>query len=159
MELKIATTEEVKEVSSLYIEARSYPFSVWNKYYPTEEDAQYDAEHEQLYVLIKDTEIIGAISLVYEKEMDDYPHWIMKGNNAIEIARIVIKQKYHGHHYAAFMVNKLTEIIQNKGYQSIHLAVEANNIPAYKNYMKCNFQIVGEHDMYGHHYLMLEKIL
>ncbi len=41
--------------------------------------------------------------------------------------------------------------------KSIHLSVAKSNIPAYKTYIKLGFKTVGEVEIYGGDYYLMEK--
>ena len=102
-----------------------------------------------------DNKVIGSISIVPENEMDELDCW--KNNNSKEIARVVVDKLYQGNGISLKMVNYIEEILKERGYKSIHLSVEKNNIPAYKTYVKAGFVLIGDADMYGNSYFLMEK--
>ena len=93
--------------------------------------------------MVDNNEIIGAISIVPNNEMDDIPLWKNK-DNACEIARIVISKKHQGKGLAKTMVEYIFPICIHKGFTSIHLSCQRDNIPANKTYHKLGFEKVGE---------------
>ncbi len=153
-----ALPEERFAVLALYEEAKSEPFCVWNEVYPAMQEIEHDLETENLYVLVENDVLIGALSVVPENEMDDYPHWKLD-ENAREIARVVVAKPYQNKGYAAYMMNEILEALGEDVYFAVHISVAEQNIPALKVYQKCGFSIVGEVDQYGNHYVLMEKIL
>ena len=103
------------------------------------------------------SKIIGAISVVPENELDGFDCWSCSGGK--EIARIVIEKAYQGQGLSFEMVQRVESILQRKGYTSIHLSVVKSNIPAYKTYIKAGFVTVGEAQMYGNDYYLMEKAI
>ncbi len=158
MIFRLARADECEKVLELYQEARENPFCVWNENYPTMLEIEHDFETENLYVLTENDTVIGALSIVPENEMDDFPAWKVT-ENVRELARVVIAKAYQGHGYAALMVQEILGELKENIYFAVHLSVVESNLPALKTYLKCGFTIVGEADMYGHHYFLLEKAL
>ena len=118
-------------------------------------EIEQDLETDNLYVMTDDKKIIGAISIVPENEMDELDCW--ENNNSKEIARVVVDKLYQGNSISLEMVNYIEEVIRERGYKSIHLSVAKTNIPAYKTYVKAGFTIMGDADMYGNSYFLMEK--
>jgi ribosomal protein S18 acetylase RimI-like enzyme len=87
--------------------------------------------------------------------MDDLNCWTNK--NSKEIARVVVAKEYQGQGIAYKMVKNIEVVLQKRGCKAIHLSAAKINIPAYKTYIKAGFTLVGEADMYGSNYYLLEK--
>ncbi len=155
LSFRCAIDEEKQIILSLYQKVIGDKFCVWDQYYPNIETIEADLQTKNLYVLLASNQIIGAISIVPTNELDDLKCW--KYENAKEIARVVIARNYQGNNLSYLMVNNICDILKNKGYKGIHLAVEINNLPAYKTYFKAGFKIVGTNYMYGNSYYLMEK--
>ncbi len=154
-----AHENESEVILALYEDAKKDPLCVWNEYYPTMEEIRHDLAAESLYVLEDDDgELIGALSVVPENELDDMPQW-KTNENAAEIARITVKSTHRGHHFAAFMVKEIIEALREDIYFAIHLSVAKTNLPAVKTYQKLGFITVGEADMWDNSYYLMEKTL
>ncbi len=145
-------------VLALYEDAKTEPFCVWNEAYPTMQEIEHDLETENLYVLVENDVLIGALSVVPENEMDGFPHWKID-ENAKEIARVVVAKPYQNKGYAAYMMQEILESLKEDIYFAVHISVAEQNLPALKSYQKFGFSIVGEVDRYGGHYFLLEKLL
>ena len=154
---RMATHDDAAQVLSLYETAKSGAFCVWNESYPSMTEIEHDLETENLYVMSDGSKIIGAISVVPENELDDFHCWSCKKGK--EIARVVIDKAYQGHGLSFEMVQNIVPILRKNGYKAIHLSVVKTNIPAYKTYIKAGFVVVGEAQMYGNDYYLMEKAL
>ncbi len=155
--LRKALSEEKDEVFSLYKNAIGGKFCVWDENYPKMTDVLNDLETGNLYVLTQDGEIAGAVSVYSKNEMDTFDCWKRKDGKHKEIGRIVIAERYQGRGLAFEMVSRVTDLIRKDGYEFVRLSVAKVNIPAYKTYIKAGFTQLGEADMYGNSYYLMEK--
>ncbi len=158
MKLRLAKEFEKNIVLNLYNEVKKEKFCVWNDEYPTINEINEDFKTNNLFVYVTNDEIIGAISIVPINEMDDFNEWEYK-EKACEIARIVIRKKHQGKSLAKEMVESIFPICIQKGFTSIHLSCQCDNIPANKTYQKLGFKQIGQKYMYKNMYYLLEKNL
>jgi ribosomal protein S18 acetylase RimI-like enzyme len=154
-DFRIAHHGDEERILSLYQDAKTTEFCVWNDSYPTIAEIEHDLETGSLYVMTDGGNIIGAISVVPENELDGFDCWSYKDGK--EIARVVIDKAYQGHGLSFEMVQSVVSILQKSGCKAIHLSVVKTNIPAYKTYIKAGFSVVGEAQMYGNDYYLMEK--
>ena len=146
---------DAEHIFSLYRDARTSPLCVWNDSYPTVAEIAHDLETNNLYVITDGSKIIGSISIVPENELDGFECWSIQEGK--EIARIVVDKAYQGQGLSRKMVGYVEPILRGRGYKAIHLSVVKFNIPAYKTYEKGGFAVVGEAQMYGNDYYLMEK--
>jgi ribosomal protein S18 acetylase RimI-like enzyme len=151
----MAQQGDEKQVHSLYQRAKGDKFCVWNDSYPSEAEIAHDLGTNNLYVLTDGGKIIGAISVVPENEMDDFTCWSCSAGK--EIARVVIDKSCQGRGLSLKMVESVEAVLRGKGHISIRLSVAKINIPAYKTYIKAGFSVVGEAQMYGNDYYLMDK--
>lgn len=154
---RMAKQTDAEHIFSLYQNAKVSEFCVWNDSYPTIAEIAHDLETNNLYVMTDGNKIIGAISIVPENELDSFYCWSYKDSK--EIARVVIDNAYQGHGLSFKMVESVELILRKNGHNAIHLSVVKSNIPAYKTYIKAGFAVVGEAQMYGNDYYLMEKAL
>ncbi len=157
--LRNATVEEKGKIYSLYQSAKGKGFCVWDEEYPGMNEINHDLETKNLYVLDFGGEIIGAVSVMPEKELNGFSFWNINDGTEKEIARIVVAQEYRGMGLAHEMVQGIAGVLREKGAKAIHLSVAKSNIPAFKTYMKAGFTVAGEAELYGGHYYLVEKII
>ena len=113
----MAQQSDMEHVLSLYESVKSSAFCVWNDNYPTISEIQHDLETNNLYVMTDGGNIIGAISVVPENELDGFDCWSCKDGK--EIARVVIHKAYQGRRLAFAMVQKVEAILRQRGQKSI----------------------------------------
>ena len=152
-----AKQSDAEQVHSLYQRAKGRGFCVWDDSYPTMAEIAHDLETNNLYVMTDGSKIIGAISVVPENELDDFNCWTCSDGK--EIARVVVDEAYQGRGLALEMVQRVESALRKNGCKAIRLSVAKTNIPAYKTYLKAGFCVVGEADMYGSSYYLVEKTL
>ena len=157
LNFRIARQGEEEQVLSLYQSAKGSKFCVWNESYPCMTEIEHDLETSNLYVMTDGSKIFGAISVVPENELDGFDCWSCKDGK--EIARVVIDKDYQGHGLSFEMMQNVESILRESGHKAIHLSVVKSNIPAYKTYIKADFAIVGEAQMYGNDYYLMEKAI
>ena len=157
LNFRMARQGEEEQVLSLYESAKGCELCVWNDSYPTMTEIEHDLETKNLYVMTDCSKVIGAISVVPENELDCFDCWSNKAGK--EIARVVIDRAYQGQGLSFKMVQNIESILQKNGCKAIHLSVVKTNIPAYKTYIKAGFGVVGEAQMYGNDYYLMEKAI
>lgn len=149
---------ETQTILDLYSCVKGLSFCNWNEQYPGIQEISHDIETSNLFVMIHNSQIIGAISIVPENELDYKLCWsVRKETN--EIARVVIHPDYQGKGYSKQLVLNVLEKLRERGCRGVHLAVAAANIPARKTYSQIGFITVDECDMYDDHYFLCEKAL
>lgn len=154
---RLAQQEDAPHVLSLYQSAKNSGFCVWDDSYPTMTQIAHDLQTQNLYVMTDGSKIMGAISVVPENELDSFDCWSWKDGK--EIARVVISKAYQGHGLSFEMVQSIASILRRRGCNAIHLSVVKTNLPAYKTYIKAGFTVVGEAQMYGNDYYLMEKAI
>ncbi len=149
-----ANTYDATAVYALYKSVLGEEFCVWNDAYPDMLEIEADLAADDLFVLTEGEKIIGAISIVPENELDGFDCFTGDGS---EIARVVIAKEYRGKGLSCKMVGEIEKILCKRGCKAIHLSVAKSNIPACKTYIKAGFKTVGEAEMYGGDYYIMEK--
>ena len=153
-----ADRSEAEAVRTLYQAVIGTPFCTWDASYPGETEIAGDLSAGTLYVLEEDHDIIGAISIIPENEMDHLDCWTVK-ENAREFARVVLRPDQQHKGLSVRLVEGVIQELRQQGIYAIHIAVAKGNIPAQKLYRKMGFACRGEADMYGHSYYLCELSL
>ncbi len=160
-----ARPDEAEAVYALYQSVIGTLFCTWNTAYPGREEVARDLSCRCLYVLAEDGQIIGALSVVPENELDHLPCWSdvpgAPGSPGAhrEIARVVIARPRQGMGLAGQMVDAISALLAAEGCSAIRLSVAKINLPAAATYRKAGFRTVGEAILYGGAYLLMEKRL
>lgn len=153
-----AEMREAGAIRALYRAVIGTPFCTWDESYPGETEITGDLLAKTLYVLEDDREIIGAISIVPDNEMDGFDCWTVK-DNAREFARVVLRPNHQRKGLSRHLVQGVVLELQGQGAAAIHIAVAKENIPAQKLYRRMDFDFCGEADMYGHSFFLCEKVM
>ena len=148
---------DADKVLALYQSVTGREFCTWNEFYPGMEEIRADYKSDNLFVLRDGTEIIGAISIVPENELDELEFWKIRDGSVAEIARVVVSPRYQGRGLALLMVRETEKILKSRGCRAVHLLAAKKNIPACHTYQKAGYQLVGECDMYEHWFCAYEK--
>lgn len=153
---RAARRGEEKAVLALYRTAIGTAFCTWNDEYPGMPEIEEGLEYDCLFVLETEGKIIGAISIAPENELDGLDCW-RAGGKAGEFARVVIHPAYQGRHLARVLVENVLAVMESRGYENVHIAVEVANIPAQKTYRAMGFETVGQSELWGHRFWLCER--
>ncbi len=159
MEFRRAKESEKQAVLRLYESVKGSEFCVWDEAYPTMNDINADIATDNLYVLCEDGEVIGALSVICDNEMDGLDVWRVSDGTQREVGRIVVSQLHRGRGLARYMVESAIDILRQEGAKALHISAAKINAPALHNYEKLGFSVMGEADMYGSRYCLLEKFI
>ena len=157
MIFRIANSDDLPQIASLYRAAIGTPGCTWNESYPGNFELEHDFASGNLYVMSEGETVIGAVSVVSPNELDDAYTWEVQ--NAKEIARVVISQDYKGRSLAVQMLSQLFEKIKRESCDAIHLSVACCNAAAIKTYQRLGFAFLAQAHLYGHQFYLCEKIL
>lgn len=155
MNFRKAKNEEAGDILALYRSVVGMPFCVWDDY-PGGPEIEGDLAAGTLFVLEQDNELLGAISIVPENEMDDFEGWQVN-EGAREFARVVIAPKHQGEGLSRLLLDGIWQEFTRLGVSAVHISVAKVNIPAQKLYRSFGFEFCGEKDMYGSSYYLCEK--
>lgn len=95
------------------------------------------------FVYTKDEEYIAEVSIVFNKNDEDYT---IPGKR-IYISRIIVKKDFSGKGYGKKLMNYAIDYAKNNGYKEISLGVNLDNYIAFKLYVDLGFtkiQYIGE---------------
>jgi len=159
MLLRRAMETDLDAILSLYTEAIGREGCVWNDEYPGANFLQSDFKAGDLFVLLDEDEMIGAVSLEQEREYDDLAEFAITDETEREIARVVIAKKHSGKGLAAKMLQLLFDKLKDQGIRGIRLSVAACNEAAMRTYKKLGFQFLTFAKLYGGEYWVCEKVL
>ena len=154
-----AGEEDANQVLALYHAVIGKEFCTWNESYPGMHEIRTDMENADLFVFKAGLEIIGAISIVPENELDDLELWRIRDGKIAEIARVAVAPEYQGRGLALKMVLETEKILRQRDYRAVHLLAARINLPACHTYQKADYQRMGECEMFGHEFYAFEKEL
>ena len=87
-----ATREDKEEILSLY-KTMLYGPADWNEYYPNEDTIEFDLSRNALYVMKnEEDQIIAAISIDEDKDVDMLSCWSRELVPSAEVARLCVRK-------------------------------------------------------------------
>lgn len=113
-------------------------------------------KNRMTFVYTKDEEYIGEVSIVFNKNDEDYT---IPGIR-LYISRIIVKKEFRGKGYGKKLMNHIIEYAEREKYKELSLGVDLDNYIALRLYVELGFnkiQYIGE-DSDGK-YVKLIKIL
>ena len=157
MEFLVAKEEDLEMIASLYKAAIGSMGCTWSEHYPTKEHTMGDFERKDLFCLkTKEGEIVGAISIDDDKEVENLMCW---QKNGAELSRLVVKENYQNQGIAGLLLKEAMKILKERGYEYVHFLVSKAHTKALKAYAKLEFSNVGESDLYEGSWWCYEKKL
>jgi len=100
----------------------------WNEHYPSAEVFEKDIDRNELYVLVIDTKIIGAIVISTRVDAEYKPvKWLTKNENNIYIHRLAVAPSEQGKGYAQQLMDFAEKHAKTNGFQSVRLDTFSQN--------------------------------
>lgn len=134
------------EVNDIYLNCREHLFSngilQWDDQYPNKSYFQYCIENHDLFVLVKNKEILGHVVL-NEWQSDEWAQIDWLGSNPIVIHSLMINPLYQGKGLGTSFVNACEKYAIEKGYKSVRLDAFSGNEKALQLYKKLGYQERG----------------
>lgn len=157
--LRLAQSAELNEIMKIYRDARSYEGCVWDEYYPNGEILLEDFNANSLFAYVCEDEIVGAISVCRDEELEGFDCWRVNDGAHISFARVVIAKKYLGQGYGKKMVDALIKRLEEKRYSSVRILVSVENKAAMSIYRRLGFEFYFITEAYGEKFWVCEKVL
>lgn len=158
MNFRLAKKEEKDIILRLYESVKKNEYCAWDDEYPSQIDIIEDLSNNNLFVLDNGNDVIGAISIVSNNELDCWNGWKI-GGKACEFARVVISPKYQGKGLSKELVYGVLDEIKKREYDTVHISVAKRNIPANRLYKSIGFDFVVEEYLYGEDFWLCEMNL
>ncbi|MGN0553039.1 MAG: GNAT family N-acetyltransferase [Oscillospiraceae bacterium] len=151
-----ATLEDKDELLALY-RTMLYGPADWNEYYPNEDTIEFDISRDALYVMKNSNdEIIAAISIDKDEEVDALTCWDKDLAPGAEISRLCVRQDMQNQGIAKTMMRYVFDVLRKEGKKSVHILVKTGHKAALASYGKIGFQVVGECNMFNKDFVCME---
>ncbi len=146
LELIVATESMLEKINSIYKRCRKQleaeGILQWDDRYPNKEYFQQCIEKNELYVLIRDEEILGQVVLnEFQDEEWNVVPWV--GSKPLIIHSLMIDPDAQGGGLGGEFVKRCEQIASDKGYDSIRLDAYLGNEKAIRLYKKLGYQLRG----------------
>ena len=158
LKIVMAAKEDTDAVLRLYREQIGRPFCFWNGDYPGPETIAFDLSRDALFVM-KDEHggIIAAISVEEDEDVNRLECWTPSLQPGGEYARLAVSPAWQNRGLARKMVSHILNVLKDRGFRSVHILVNRENLPAIRSYAHFGFRVAGECEMYDQHFLCYEK--
>lgn len=155
-----ATKENAEEVLRLYRAQLGRKFCNWTEDYPGTDTIEFDLARDSLFVMKdRDGRIIAAISAEEDPDVDALDCWTPELQPGGEFARVAVAPDCQNRGIAKRLVTYVADVLRKRGYRSIHILVNRDNIKALRAYAFFGFRLAGECFMYNQHFYCYEKEL
>ena len=132
----------------------------WNEYYPSMENIEFDIAHDSLFVMKNQKgEIISAISIDHDEEVDKLDCWSKDFQPSAEVARVCVRKDLQVQGIAKMMMEHVFTVLREQNKKSVHIRVRDNHKVALKCYSDLGFVLVGECELFEKHFVCMEKSL
>lgn len=155
-----ATTTDTEEILRLYKAQLGQEFCAWDEHYPERQDIAYDLSRDALFVMKNEAgEIVAAISLDEDENVENLPCWTADLQPGGEVARLAVRKDYQNQGLAREMIKYAMDVLRERGRKSIHYMVNRDNQKAVRSYAHLHFPQVGTCELYGQPFLCFEQKL
>lgn len=155
----LASPNDKSEILALY-KTMLYGPADWDENYPNEETIDFDMSRDALFVMKNDSgEIIAAISIDKDDEVDALPCWDKNLEPSGEFSRLCVRKDMQKHGIARQMIEFIFDKLRKEGKKGVHILVRTGHEAALALYGKVGFKKVGECNMFGKDFICMEAKL
>ena len=152
--------KDADEIFALYHSLLNDPFGTWNEEYPSRELVEEDLENSQVFIMRdQNKRIVSAIVNEDTDEFVNMAEWYPDVVRWAQFGRLGVAQDMQGKGIARRMLAYAMAETKAQGCEAVRFLVSAGNLPAQRSYAKLNFEVCGEADAWGGHWLCYEKRL
>lgn len=157
---RIATKADAAAILKLYKSQLGREFCPWTDRYPGENEIAFDLSRKALFVMEnQSSEIVAAISIDEDPNVDKLPQWSKELLPGAELARLAVDVQYQNLGLAQKILRHTMEELKKRNYKSVHFLVNKHNKKALNSYKHLDFEKVGEVFLYDQPFLCYEKPL
>lgn len=152
-----AAPSDIDELLGLYRSFYGGPAG-WNREYPNLETVEFDLARNCLFVMKDEREEIAAAASV-----DDDPAaealdlWSPELRPSVMVSRICVRRDMQNRGLAGVILSYVMDELEKRGKRGVHLLIHEGNDAAMRSYAHLSFKVIGERDLYGAHYICMER--
>lgn len=146
-------------VYALYRSLIGVPYGTWSEEYPDRELVEEDLRTQEVFVMEGGDRIIAAIVREESDEFDGMAPWYPDVRRWAQLSRLGVAKDCQGQGIARQMLACAMEQAKAEGYDAVRFLVGAQNLPAQRAYAGFQFDVCGEADAWGDHWLCYQKRL
>jgi len=154
--ISLAKKEDKEEILKLYKSVLFVPAD-WDEGYPNEDTIDFDLSRDSLFIMKNDdNEIIAAISIDEDEEVNALACWSRELYPSAELARLVVRSDMENRGIARKMMMYTFDVIKQRGMKGVHILVRPNHVRALASYEPLGYRRVGECHLFKKDYICLE---
>lgn len=150
---------DAEAIHALYRSLIGAPYGTWSEEYPSRELVEEDLRTQEVFVMEGGARIIAAIVSEESDEFDDMAPWYPDVRRWAQLSRLGVAKDCQGRGIARQMLAYAMERAKAEGCDAVRFLVGAQNLPAQRAYAGFHFDVCGEADAWGDHWLCYEKRL
>lgn len=155
-EICLASPADKDKILALYKTMLHGP-AEWDEDYPNEETIEFDMSRDALFVMKNDdNEVIAAISIDKDDEVDSLPYWDKSLAPSGEFSRICVRKDMQNQGIARQMILHVFDVMRKDGKKGAHILVKTGHEAALALYGKLGLKRVGECFMFGKDFICME---
>ncbi len=155
-EMCLASPADRDKILALY-KTMLYGPAEWDEDYPNEETIGFDMSRDALFVMKNDDdEVIAAISIDKDDEVDSLPYWDKSLAPSGEFSRICVREDMQNQGIARQMILHVFDVMRKDGKKGAHILVKTGHEAALALYGKLGLKRVGECYLYGKDFICME---
>ena len=159
-QIVMAGPQDAEDVLRLYREQLGRPYCFWDEDYPGPDTIAADLARQGLFVMKDETgRIIAAISVEEDEDVNRLDCWTPALQPGGEFARLAVTPACQNQGLAQQLVRHMLGVLRARGFRSVHILVNRENVKAIRSYAHIGFRAAGECFMYQQHFLCYEKAL
>ncbi len=117
----------------------------WNEHYPSKAAFEKDIHHKELYVIPKDSNIVGGVVVSTHMDEEYLPiTWLTETGNNVYIHRLFVHPDFQGKGYAKGLMDFAEATARKNGFISIRLDTFSKNKRNQKFYETRGYQKLGD---------------
>ncbi len=146
--IRLAKLSEISEILSMTnacaLHMQEKGIFQWNKHYPSKAVFLTDLKRNELYVLLQEDKVIGAIVLTPLIDKEYLPvKWLTENGNNLYVHRLCVHPNYQGKGYAQMMMDFAENHAIAHLYDSVRLDTFSQNRRNQKFYKKRGYERLG----------------
>lgn len=159
LRIERASQSDADEIYALYHSLVGMPYGTWNEEYPSRQLVEEDLQINDVFVMRDGKRIVSAIVNEDTDEFADMASWYPDVKRWAQLCRLGVAADMQGRGIAKRMLVHAMEEKKKDGCEAVRFLVADVNVVAQRAYAALNFEVCGEADAWGDHWLCYEKRL
>lgn len=157
-----ALQQDADEIEAIYRAVKEFGrqngSTDWDDDYPNRAIIDEDIENRAAFVLRLDGEILAAVSMLPEDDLDDCGiPWTPK--RACVLARLCVKPNLQGRHVGEHVMRLVSEQAKREGYEATRHLASVTNPASLRLYERMGYAKLGQVHMYDTDFFAYERVL